>query len=393
MWAGQVDGEFSQSAAESGGDRHVRFVTNSDCSLNVAHVVLSPTGDDSFDNETKELIALGYDQPWRKYLVWTDATVYCGIASLAFDDSAKPTNANNVYSSYGRVDQGCWGRTDHLSEAHELMHGLGGVQLSAPHSTGHGHCTDEYDVMCYADAAGVALIYPCVPEHEWLFDCQHDDYFNANPAAGSYLATHWNTARSEFLLDPNAPLATIPSVVRAVSASPRDGAATVTWSIPTRNGGSPVTGYLVNSYGGSSAVPVQSFAPGASQIVNGLTNGQQYTFKVVAGNGVGLSQLSIASGAIVVGAPTAPSSTRAVKTSPGTLNVAFAEPSTNGAKIKTFTATCTSHNGGVTRIASNNHNPIAVSGLTPGKTYTCTVRATNSRGTGPASTASSAVKA
>lgn len=203
-WSGQVDGVFSQSAAESGGDRHVRFVMNPDCSLNIAHVVLSTAGDDNFTNTINELQALGYYRPLTKYLVWMDANVYCGIGEIIEDDTAGASNANNTQTDFARVDSGCWGRSDHLSEAHELMHTFGGVQLSAAHATGHHHCTDESDAMCYVDAAGVTLTNTCPAGHEWLFDCGDDDYYDTNPSSGSYLATHWNAARSQFLDDPNA---------------------------------------------------------------------------------------------------------------------------------------------------------------------------------------------
>lgn len=198
-WAAQMDGAVNQSAAETGGSLHLRFATDPDCQLDVATVRLSSTGDDSFSNTIAEVRAKGFDRTDRKYVIWADATVYCGIGQVAGGDSAAATNGANSGPTYGRVDSGCWGRTDHLSELHELMHTLGAVQLSAPHSSGGYHCTDENDAMCYSDAAGVTMTYTCPTSHEWLLDCNHDDYFNTSPPSGSYLATHWNVANSVFL--------------------------------------------------------------------------------------------------------------------------------------------------------------------------------------------------
>ena len=86
---------------------------------------------------------------------------------------------------------------------HEITHNLGAVQNAAPHTTGNGHCNDRYDVMCYPDGGPTSSpTYPCpkiggvVDE---TFDCNGDDYFNPTPAAGSYLATHWNVFSSAHL--------------------------------------------------------------------------------------------------------------------------------------------------------------------------------------------------
>ena len=95
---------------------------------------------------------------------------------------------------------------------HEASHNLGAVQWGAPHSTQplgqslpqYGHCFQGADVMCYAEDGGARsqMVTDCaglpgaIPQN---YDCGRDDYFNPAPAAGSYLATHWNTYDSAFL--------------------------------------------------------------------------------------------------------------------------------------------------------------------------------------------------
>ena len=204
-YAPRVDWQFSQSAAETGGEAHVIFVTEPDaaatgCRLAVTVVHLSSGGDDSFPDTVTELKALGYNRPDRKYLVWTDSTVVCGVGSLYSDSRPGQTNINNGSAPmYARVDSGCWG----WAEGHELMHTLGAVQRSAPHATTAGHCWDEPDDMCYDDDGDgpTAMVTACAGRSSALFDCNHDDYFYAGvPPLLSWLGTHWNTYDSRWLL-------------------------------------------------------------------------------------------------------------------------------------------------------------------------------------------------
>jgi extracellular elastinolytic metalloproteinase len=65
----------------------------------------------------------------------------------------------------------------------------------------------------------------------------------------------------------------------------------------------------------------------------------------------------------------------------------------NGAPITSYSVTCASTNGGVTKTTMGAASPITVTGLTVGKTYRCRVNATNSRGTGPFSNVSAAINA
>lgn len=203
QWAIDADTIYNASAAETGGSRHIRYVHDTSCALTVANVVLSATADDNFGNTISELRAKGYTGPDRKYMVFMDATVLCGIGEMYPDDSPGPGNLNNTQTVFARTDSGCSG--GHTA-AHEHNHNLGSVQDSAPNYSGNGHCTDEYDVMCYVDGPGVTMRIVCSDTgHENRLDCGHNDYYHTNPPAGSYLATHWNTASSGFLIGAPAP--------------------------------------------------------------------------------------------------------------------------------------------------------------------------------------------
>lgn len=199
-WAVQADTIFSKSAAETGGKRHVRFVTDTACMPIIENVTLSASGDDTMGNLINELAAQGFNRLDRKYLVFADANVYCGISEIRNDDQPGALNANNSGAMITRVDAGCWSSQ---IAAHELLHVMGGVQLSAPNSDGAWHCTDNFDRMCN-------YTYDANPDcpttrHSNRFDCKHDDYFHTQPAAASYLATHWNVADNIFLIATNPP--------------------------------------------------------------------------------------------------------------------------------------------------------------------------------------------
>jgi titin len=68
--------------------------------------------------------------------------------------------------------------------------------------------------------------------------------------------------------------------------------------------------------------------------------------------------------------------------------VAFTAGANGGSAITSYSVTCTSSNGGTTQSASGASSPVTATALTSGKTYTCTVVATNAIGNSPASAAS-----
>lgn len=231
-WAARLNQVVMDSAAQTGGTRRVRFVTDSSCNPVVGRVTLPSFAMSSFSNMVTEMHRLGYSRTDRKYLIWADSNVYCGISELYVDDSPDPTpgrNYNNgnflIQGSVGRVDNGCWGLPN-MVEAHELLHLLGGVQKSAPNATPGFHCLDESDRLCYQDGSTSARTRNVCPSaNEALYDCNHDDYFSTAPAPGSYLATHWNTANSAFLsaqtpLNPGSTTTTLPPPTTTSTTAP-----------------------------------------------------------------------------------------------------------------------------------------------------------------------------
>jgi hypothetical protein len=210
-------------ATASNGTKSVRWTLGSACgpqyadiaTVRLPHPAAYYQVADSTDRmgrfEQDLLAAVGPVLGRRDYVVYADGlpSQAAGSADLVLDDRPGPENDNNTG---GRVAV-IWGQggSDFLGGVgdderraavlHEIGHLLGGVQLSAPHSTGAGHCTDGWDIMCYADGGPHdAQSYPCPgdPGHA-EFDCNHDDYFSPAPAASSYLATHWNAYNSAFL--------------------------------------------------------------------------------------------------------------------------------------------------------------------------------------------------
>lgn len=129
------------------------------------------------------------------------------------------TNDQETFSFvYGMTPSGntgsqCW---NGWIAQHEIMHSMGAVDITAPHATVGAHCTDEWDIMCYDDGAGVVINCPTVNGStvlaDYVMDCNADDYFSVKPDAdsvfnpppwwlGGTTLTRYNTAKSGFMID------------------------------------------------------------------------------------------------------------------------------------------------------------------------------------------------
>ena len=91
-----------------------------------------------------------------------------------------------------------------------------------------------------------------------------------------------------------------PAPVTAAIPSGAFGRATVSWGLPADNG-SPITGYKVTPYDGTTALTPRSYpATPRSQILGGLTRGHTYQFKVQAVNARGTGPVSVLSNAVTL---------------------------------------------------------------------------------------------
>ena len=172
--------------------------------------------------------------------------------------------------------------------------------------------------------------------------------------------------------------AAAPGAPTGVKALAYDASALVSWSAPAANG-SAITGYTVaSSPGGKSCTTTGAL----SCTVPGLVNGTPYTFTVKATNGVGTGSASAPSNTVtparVPGAPGGVTATGLDLSA----RVSWSAAAANGSRVTLYTATASP--GGRTCTSAGALSCV-IDGLTNKVTYSITVKARNSLGTGPAS--------
>jgi len=247
--------------------------------------------------------------------------------------------------------------------------------------------------------------------------------FNGSPAVG-YILTHNGGGRVELGLvnnhvwtgltngqtytfsvtaineigesDPSSPsLAVTPDLKPEPPSAPLvtflDGALQVTWNAPTPNGGSPVLDYELSIEGSQSGVVTVGL--GASHTWTGLTNGEQYQFRVRARNAAGLGNPSPASAPENPERPPAAPQIGTTVRGDTALQVNWTRPSNDGGgEIEEYRIVMDGNASLNNTVAGANTNTYNWSSLTNGTTRTFQVQARNRAGWGPLSASSIAVK-
>jgi predicted phage tail protein len=191
--------------------------------------------------------------------------------------------------------------------------------------------------------------------------------------------------------------AAMPGPPAGLTATAGNAQVTLSWGAPASDGGSPVSGYIVDqgtSPGGETGVPVNgSLVTGTSYTVTGLTNGTTYYFKVFAVNAVGQSPPSAEASAIPV---TVPGSPAGLTVTPGNAQVrlSWTAPASDGGSPVTgynlYAGTTADFNGRAP-FAKVTGTVVTVTGLVNGTPYYFRVTAVNRAGEGPASAEAKAI--
>lgn len=264
---GLVDKMFKDAAAAASKVRHVRWKMSS-CKLTVTSMKMD-TNTSVFTMRSR-LVNAGKMSTSEKGLAFIEG-MYCGgFGEVRDDDRATSSNQNNSGGMLAVLGTGCFasrGQSNSIAAdvaAHELLHTLGAVQDSAPRSTRAWHCYDEWDTMCYDDGGPRStMTYKCAKKEPEIIDCGKNDYFNANPTSGSYLGTHWNTAKSRFLVTYNTSAADTLARPTVGITSPTKGGtiagkATITASASAPSGS---TVRWVDFYVGSTLIKTDTSSP------------------------------------------------------------------------------------------------------------------------------------
>ncbi len=172
-----------------------------------------------------------------------------------------------------------------------------------------------------------------------------------------------------------------PKPPASVAAVPGTGTATVSWTAPVDNGGSPVMEYVATAVPGAATCTTA----GTSCTVPGLSRGTAYTFTVTARNAIGTSPPS---------APSAPVTLAAAAVKPGKVKGGKVKVRKGKAKVTwKRTANATSYKARISKPGGKKYKAWKITSkrvfkakVRKGKKYRFQVAATGTGGRGPVTT-------
>lgn len=172
---------------------------------------------------------------------------------------------------------------------------------------------------------------------------------------------------------------TVPNAPTSVSVASHDQSLNVSWTAPTNNGGSALTGFVATATDGTSSLDCHAASTAASCSIAGLTNGTSYDVSVVAHNAAGDS---LASSAIAATPYTTPDTPTDVAVVPGNASavVSWTAPANGGNSLWGYVVSVSDGVSTTTHNASASETSLEIARLTNGTSYTFWVVARNTAG-------------
>jgi RHS repeat-associated protein len=263
------------------------------------------------------------------------------------------------------------------------------AQVSWTAPSGNGDPITGYTVKAYAGATLVQTVTLTSPvSSTTVTGLTNGTAYTFTVAATNTVGTGVASSATSAVTPAGLPAAPSP-----LGGTRGDGSVALSWPAVSPNG-SALTGYTVKTFQGVTLLSTTPVGPAVTSLtVSGLTNGTAYTFTVTATNGVGTGPAATSAAVTPAGLPGTPTGVGAGVGDRSAL-VSWTPPSGNGDALTTFVVLTYSGGNVISSTTVGGANTTGqVTGLTPGSTYTFTVTASNTVGTGAPSSATAPLTA